>query len=277
MEERRGEVADFSEAVRLTPWDWQRRCTSRGLAQLARKQYEQAVADFTEATRLAPEQPEAYRQRAVAHVQLGQVERAIEDLLGPDPDQPACGRSRTAPEPRLHLRRRDYAAAGGRPSARRRGLDLGQRLHAPRPGVDLGDRAWGDSRRQASGWSRARKACELECADWKSAECLVALAAAAPPRWGVSTKAVQWAESVPWKQRIEGDRPAYQKHLEAYRQGQPWRRVSGCSLEKRPARRSPREVYSSALCVLDKVASISHCGWKKPISYNRPSPWRDSA
>jgi tetratricopeptide (TPR) repeat protein len=209
-------IGDFTEAVRLTPWDWQS-LYKRGLAQLACKRFEQAVADFNEAIRLAPEQVEPYRQRAVAHVQLGQVEKAIEDYSGmvrinPKVAQPYSSRAR------LHLRRGDYESAVA-DHLRASELDPGN-------ASTLCDLAliWATATAEAArdgkrALETARKACELT--DWKKAECLVALAAA-HAEVGRFDEAIQWAERALELAR-EGDRPTYQKHLDAYRQGRPWR------------------------------------------------------
>ncbi len=209
-------IGDFSEAARLTPWDWQP-LYRRGLARLACQQHEQAVADFSEAIRLAPEQPEAYRQRAVAHVQLGRLDQAVGDyteLIRLNSQSPLPYNSRA----RLHVRRGEHAAAVV-DHLRASELDPGNAYtHSdlawiwatcPNEGVRDGKRAL----------ESARKACELT--DWKKAECLDALAAAHAES-GRFEEAVQWAERALELAR-EGDRAAYERRLESYRQGRPWR------------------------------------------------------
>ncbi|HYT92481.1 MAG TPA: tetratricopeptide repeat protein, partial [Gemmataceae bacterium] len=209
-------VGDFTEATRLTPWDWQP-WYRRGLAHAARKQHEQAIADFSEALRVAPEQTQVYLQRALAYTQLGQVDRAINDYteqIRLTPKSPVAYNFRA----RLHVRQGNYVAAVADHQQASK-LDPGNaNTH--------NDLAWiwatcpdASVRDGGRAVESARKACELT--DWKQAHCLDALAAAHAES-GRFDEAVQWAERAVELAR-DGEKPAYRARLDLYRQGQAWR------------------------------------------------------
>jgi tetratricopeptide (TPR) repeat protein len=213
-------LGDFSEAARLAPWDWQP-LYRRGLAHVARRQHEQAVADFTEAIRLAPEMPDGYLQRALACTQLGQLDRAIGDYteqIRLNPRSAVAHNFRA----RLHVRQGNYPAAVA-DHARASELDPGNaNTHADLAWIwaTCPDAAVRDGQKAVTA---ARKACELT--DWKKAHCLDALAAAHAES-GRYDEAVQWAEKAVELAHAT-EKADYLAHLEAYRQGRPWRAGPG--------------------------------------------------
>jgi tetratricopeptide (TPR) repeat protein len=72
-------IEDYSEALRLDPshgWAYNNRCWSRGLL----RQSTQALGDCDEALKLLPDQPEILDSRALAYWQLGEQDKAREDL-----------------------------------------------------------------------------------------------------------------------------------------------------------------------------------------------------
>jgi tetratricopeptide (TPR) repeat protein len=209
-------LADFTAAADLAPWDWQP-WYRRGLAHVARKEHEQAAAAFTEVVHLAPEQPEGYLQRALAYTQLGRLDRAIDDYteqIRLNPASPLAYNFRA----RLHYRQGSHAAAV---ADHLRAIELdpaNANTHSQLAWIwaTCPDAAIRDGGRAVAA---AQKACELT--EWQKAHCLDALAAAHAEN-GRFDDAVRWAERAVELAR-EGERPAYQQRLDAYRQRQPWR------------------------------------------------------
>jgi tetratricopeptide (TPR) repeat protein len=209
-------IGDFTEAARLAPWDWQP-WYRRGLARVARKEHEQAVADFSEALRLAPETPDPLLQRALAYTQLGHLDRAVADYteqIRLNPRSAVTYNFRA----RLYLRQGNHASAVA-DHLRASELDPGNAYtHSDLAWIwaTCPDAAVRDGKRAVES---ARKACELS--DWKKPECLDALAAAHAES-GRFDEAVQWAERAVELARAS-EKALYQRRLESYRQGQPWR------------------------------------------------------
>jgi tetratricopeptide (TPR) repeat protein len=215
-------LGDFTEASRLAPWDWQP-WYRRGLAHVARRQHEQAVADFTEAIRLAPEMPDGYLQRALACTHLGQLDRAVADYTEQIRLNPRSAMAYNF-RARLQVRQGNHPAAIA-DHARAGELDPGNaNTHADLAWIwaTCPDAAVRDGPKAVEA---ARKACELT--DWKKAHCLDALAAAHAES-GRFDEAVQWAERAV-ELAHNSEKPDYLKHLEAYRQGQPWREGAGAA------------------------------------------------
>ena len=72
-------IEDYSEAILLDPnhgWAYNNRCWSRGLL----RQSTEALQDCNEALRLLPDRPAILDSRALAYWQLGDLDRAREDL-----------------------------------------------------------------------------------------------------------------------------------------------------------------------------------------------------
>ncbi len=72
-------IEDYSETLRLDPshgWAYNNRCWSRGLL----RQSTEALRDCDEALKLLPDRPEVLDSRALALWQLGERDRAREDL-----------------------------------------------------------------------------------------------------------------------------------------------------------------------------------------------------
>jgi len=72
-------IEDYSEALLLDPahgWAYNNRCWSRGLL----RQSTEALGDCDEALKLLPDRPEILDSRALAHWQLGDMDKAREDL-----------------------------------------------------------------------------------------------------------------------------------------------------------------------------------------------------
>jgi tetratricopeptide (TPR) repeat protein len=209
-------IGDFTEALRLAPWDSQA-FFRRGLAHAARKQHEQAVDDFTEAIRLSPEVADAYMHRAIACTQLGRLDQAIRDYseqiqLAPNSSLAYNFRAR------LYYRQRQFAAA----LADHQKAD---ELDPANPNT-LCQLAWiwaaCPDRTQRNGPKAievATRACELT--EWKKAQCLDTLAAALAEAGQFAQAADRAQEAV--NLASDADKPNYTAHLEAFRQGHPWR------------------------------------------------------
>jgi tetratricopeptide (TPR) repeat protein len=71
-------IADYDEAIRLTPENWSA-LYERGSAWSAKSEYERAIADFSEAIRLKPDYALAYKDRGIAWAGKGDRVRAIAD------------------------------------------------------------------------------------------------------------------------------------------------------------------------------------------------------
>jgi tetratricopeptide (TPR) repeat protein len=72
-------IEDYSEALYLDPshgWAYNNRCWSRGLLRQSTK----ALSDCDEALKLLPDRPEILDSRALAYWQLGEQDKAREDL-----------------------------------------------------------------------------------------------------------------------------------------------------------------------------------------------------
>jgi tetratricopeptide (TPR) repeat protein len=209
-------IADFTAATRLAPRDWQA-WYRRGLAHAARKEPARAIEDFSEVINLKPAQAEAYQQRALAFTQLGQYDRAREDYTAQirlNPRSPLAHNARA----RLHRRQGNHAAAIADHLEASR-LDEGNaNTHAALAWIwaTCPDAALRDGARAVAA---AENACAL--GGWKSAYCLDVLAAARAEcgRFDEAVRRAQQAVEL----ALEAERPAYREHLEAFRQGRPWR------------------------------------------------------
>jgi lipoprotein NlpI len=72
-------IADYSEAIRLTPTLGPALLNRRGYDYHAKGEYDRAIADYDEAIRINPNYVVAHHNRGFAHFAKGQYDRAIAD------------------------------------------------------------------------------------------------------------------------------------------------------------------------------------------------------
>ena len=73
-------IAEYDEAIRLLSPELAEAYSNRGMVYLNLGQYERAIQDFDQAIHLQPEHADAYASRALAYICLGMEAEAQQDI-----------------------------------------------------------------------------------------------------------------------------------------------------------------------------------------------------